>query len=488
MTLRNQAQAALAGPGVAPPTARAAVPARPGLYAVYGDAAAWEQLGLGRPPDRRPLYVGKAEGSLAGRDLRQHFGTGSTGSSTLRRSLAALLRTRLELTAVPRNRSQPERFAHYALGNADRARLTAWMEQRLTLAVWVPDGPVELGAMEAELLGSWQPPLNLAGVTTPWTKTVQDARRAMAAQARAATAADAPRALVAGGLPLNRKERYYTGTVLPMLVAADDFAHLGRLTELAGLGPVQVDARPDSATVQLFTEYGYLESILEAPSDPEAPTTRDTPDVVVFATGPRRVLLVIEAKLFDRPTRAELGQQLTAHAMLCDHLARDRGVVAGNVAQVLLLPEALAVELALEPEALPEGWPDGMRVLTWEQLLAAYQPVAPAYWAAVLGQALTRYEELKAERRPSRHNADRLLTGQALLDGYRDGTLAGSWMGCGGGLDGRRLQAHLASGLWRTQPYEWRPTPLLGQRNWFPVADFAARIHKLEAHRPTQWS
>jgi hypothetical protein len=54
MTLRNQAQAALAGPGVAPPTARAAVPARPGLYAVYGDAAAWEQLGLGRPPDRRP--------------------------------------------------------------------------------------------------------------------------------------------------------------------------------------------------------------------------------------------------------------------------------------------------------------------------------------------------------------------------------------------------------------------------------------------------
>jgi hypothetical protein len=56
-------------------------------------------------------------------------------------------------------------------------------------------------------------------------------------------------------------------------------------------------------------------------------------------------------------------------------------------------------------------------------------------------------------------------------------------MGCGGGLDGRRLQAHLASGLWRTQPYEWRPAPLPGNPNWFPVADFAARIHDVDADR-----
>ncbi len=149
----SQAQAALAGPGAALPAARAAVPVRPGLYAVYGDAAAWEQLGLGRPLDRRPLYVGKAEGSLAGRDLRQHFGTGSTGSSTLRRSLAALLRTRLGLTAVPRNPARPEQFAHYALVGADEVRLTTWMEQHLTLSVWVPDGPVELGAVGSPRLG-----------------------------------------------------------------------------------------------------------------------------------------------------------------------------------------------------------------------------------------------------------------------------------------------------------------------------------------------
>ena len=34
--------------------------------------------------------------------------------------------------------------------------------------------------------------------------------------------------LFGGRLPINRKERYYTGTVLPMIVASDVFKHFGR--------------------------------------------------------------------------------------------------------------------------------------------------------------------------------------------------------------------------------------------------------------------
>ena len=64
------------------------------------------------------------------------------------------------------------------------------------------------------------------------------------------------------GLPFNRKERFFTGTVLPMLVCAADFAHFSRLTELVGLGPIEVDARPSSANVQFFTEYSFVESVV----------------------------------------------------------------------------------------------------------------------------------------------------------------------------------------------------------------------------------
>jgi hypothetical protein len=39
-------------------------------------------------------------------------------------------------------------------------------------------------------------------------------------------------AMIATGLPLNRKERYYTGTVLPLIICADDFAPFHRLTDL----------------------------------------------------------------------------------------------------------------------------------------------------------------------------------------------------------------------------------------------------------------
>jgi hypothetical protein len=42
--------------------AEARVPNRPGVYAIYGDATTWTELGLGEPSDPRPLYIGKAEG------------------------------------------------------------------------------------------------------------------------------------------------------------------------------------------------------------------------------------------------------------------------------------------------------------------------------------------------------------------------------------------------------------------------------------------
>ncbi|MFD7997519.1 GIY-YIG nuclease family protein [Streptomyces mexicanus] len=86
------------------------VPNEAGLYAVHGDLLAVEELAVGAVG--HPLYVGKAELSLVGRDLRTHFATGKTGSSTLRRTLSALLREPLELRAVPRNLARPDGSAN----------------------------------------------------------------------------------------------------------------------------------------------------------------------------------------------------------------------------------------------------------------------------------------------------------------------------------------------------------------------------------------
>lgn len=181
--LRGTLLALSGGPRLAISEALSAVPSAPGLYAVYGDADAISDLEIGTI--EQPLYVGKAEHSLLGRDVRTHFATGKTGSSTLRRTLAALLREDLDLRAVPRNISRPDGSANYALEAAGDDRLTAWMHSHLQLAVWLKHGDVVLDEVETHVLHDLCPPLNLSKMGPRRHPRVKEARAAMAAEARA---------------------------------------------------------------------------------------------------------------------------------------------------------------------------------------------------------------------------------------------------------------------------------------------------------------
>lgn len=159
------------------------VPQAPGLYAVYGDERATAALDLGA--GGQLLYVGKAERSLVGRDLRTHFASGKTGSSTLRRTIAALLRDDLSLQAVPRNLERPDGSANYSLETRGDERLTEWMHSHLRLAVWPKRQGVVLDAVETRVLEALRPPLNLAKMGSRGNRRVKEARAQMAAEARA---------------------------------------------------------------------------------------------------------------------------------------------------------------------------------------------------------------------------------------------------------------------------------------------------------------
>lgn len=160
------------------------VPKEPGLYAFYGDEPAWDELGLSPGFDDQPLYVGKAERNLNGRDVGTHFAVGKTGSSTVRRSLAALLVDEMSLVAVPRNLAKPDGSANYALDVASEGSLSRWMEQRLSLATWSKPEGVGLDEIETEVVRWLRPPLNLNKVGEPRTR-LRAARQRMASAARA---------------------------------------------------------------------------------------------------------------------------------------------------------------------------------------------------------------------------------------------------------------------------------------------------------------
>lgn len=180
----ERAMVVLALPGHRIADAEQHVAPKPGLYAVHAAAGIWKELGLGSREPGVPLYIGKAEDSLVSRDLRTHFATGRTGSSTVRRSFAALLRRHLDLAGIPRNPSNPERFANFGLSPEDDARLTAWMYQQVTFSVWVKD-PAELllADVEAAIIRSWTPPVNIDENPSPHPLVVSG-REAMKLQAR----------------------------------------------------------------------------------------------------------------------------------------------------------------------------------------------------------------------------------------------------------------------------------------------------------------
>jgi hypothetical protein len=178
------ALASLAGPGHAHSEAVQRVPKEPGLYALYGDDDAWSQFRLEPTFYNQPLYVGKAERSLKGRDVGTHFAVGKTGWSTVRRSLAALLADDLALVAAPRNVARPDGSANFALDAQSEARLSEWMAQRLSLATWRKPYHVSLDEIETAVVRRLRPPLNLDKVGES-REPLRQARKRMAEAARA---------------------------------------------------------------------------------------------------------------------------------------------------------------------------------------------------------------------------------------------------------------------------------------------------------------
>jgi hypothetical protein len=75
----------------------------------------------------------------------------------------------------------------------------------------------------------------------------------------------APASLFDTALPMNRKERFFTGTVFPMIVCADEFRHFGRFLRLSRVGDRTIQVA-SAANIQFFTEYGFLTPPLLEPT------------------------------------------------------------------------------------------------------------------------------------------------------------------------------------------------------------------------------
>lgn len=276
-----------------------------------------------------------------------------------------------------------------------------------------------------------------------------------------------------GWLPFNRKERFYTATVLPMLVASDNFAHLNRLLDLCGLKDVDVD--PQKTTdIQFFTEYGFAESVFseddkKAWKEFPAAAMRDTPDIVIAGSD---WLLAIEAKMFLNPTLGELVEQMRRQSRLVDLWSKYKNLGGGRVKHVLLVPEQLKTDLGKHD----------LKVVTWQEILELYAKVGPAYWVGVLRAAIGEaFQELQSLPISFGKNALYRMKGYEIVEAFESGKAPFDHVGRDGGLHGRKFQDEIAGGDWRKFSYEVCKVDCPPNRNWFCLEDFisATRPRKL---------
>lgn len=277
--------------------------------------------------------------------------------------------------------------------------------------------------------------------------------------------------LMETSLPMNRKERFFTGTVFPMIVCAEGFRYFRRLEEVISDCPsLEVDPNPATANIQFFTEYGLAESIYGPIISrfPEAPRWRDTPDILIYIRGVAPVLLALEGKMYDSPTGSALAEQMARQrSLILDYLRPLLGVSEDDVRHLALIPEGLA-------EVLGDfGYP----VLTWEDLHTTFhRDREEDYWLAVLRLALESYKDLVAKPASYGMNAEARLTGLEIYEGFGTDGFGFMVMGRDQGFLGESLREDLASGRWWAQKYEVSSTKVPPNRNWFLIEDFVREI------------
>jgi hypothetical protein len=110
------------------------LPKEQGIYAFF--VGSTNDLGKFGQPDQN-IYVGISEKNISGRDTETHLKTGQTGWSTLRRSLGAVLKSKLNITAQKRDKNPKKlRPDKYKFDERGENKLTEWMEENLKIGFW----------------------------------------------------------------------------------------------------------------------------------------------------------------------------------------------------------------------------------------------------------------------------------------------------------------------------------------------------------------
>jgi len=268
-------------------------------------------------------------------------------------------------------------------------------------------------------------------------------------------------------LPINRKERFYTGTVLPAMLfhkGLSNFYHF--LKEINGF-PEEVNEQTTGDNFLFYTEYNLKESAGGRNVGRKISTkTNDTPDVIIEILKPKRAFIIIEAKMFHNVSRLDLiGQMNKQSEAVIEPLRKTFQLEGSQIFHIALVPEKSKLKDDM-----------GYQIINWEFFINDKAlNVKDNIFYNYLWFALKNYEKLVAIGPPPPPYSKK--SGREIYEDGKNNILY--WVGRQGG-EKIITEKEITPGEWETYEYYVnQDKPSSGRKgNWITSKRFADLVDK----------
>ncbi len=265
-------------------------------------------------------------------------------------------------------------------------------------------------------------------------------------------------------LPLNRKERYYTGTILPQIIATDNFSEFDRFFKLiSSETDLEILVTPNQTNIQFFTEYNLKESAYNNIHQSVFSQVKgDTPDLLILIITPRgKFMVAIEGKMFEPIDIPGLQIQMKEQKKVLDVLCAQLEIESQKVFHVALVPEEFKNTAGSEIKS----------IVSWEEVIDAYKDQSN-YFLEVLKYAIHHYHDYVSIRNKStKYEAE--MSGKDIYEKYKDGTLEFKLIGRGNILDCmKQLAKDIEANAWQYRKYKISNVEVLPNGNWCAIQSF----------------
>lgn len=270
-------------------------------------------------------------------------------------------------------------------------------------------------------------------------------------------------------LPINRKERFYTATILPNIICSDDFKYFNRFLELIDNFPnnLLIKPNPSDNNIQIITEFSLKESANYIGKEYQnVPETKETPDLVILITEPELLLIVLEGKMFDKVKLDSFKSQINGQKKIIDCIKENLSIKESNIYHLGLVPKGYcSKDITVD-----------CQIIYWEDIISAFADVCQNnHFLGVLKIAVSNYDNLVSKNESAfgqmGKNMEDRMTGEQIIELHNSGKRF--WVGRNRGLNGEELWQDRESGGWRTYSYEVNFSDNHApNRNWFSSGQF----------------